>query len=507
MKKPWGIVNSRIITMDPSWPRASGLVVVGNRIDFVGTSAQVRRRLGSGGRVMDLGRKTVIPGFVDSHTHMIGTGIEKKLRLDLSRCTSKSDLLECVRGATGRRLVIGVDWDQSCWPGARCNPATVFSRQELDRLSPDRPLVLRRVCGHIAFANTKALAMIGTAWPKVDRVSGLLLEDVVAKINRIFPPRNNDMAEAIDYAVGLGLELGITSVHEMVDRFYFEHLMRYFRSNPKRRLRFYTSFDVADFDYLLTLRKEGGPDNEFVKLGGVKLYADGSIGARTAALYDGYKGNRANRGLLLYAQRRLVAIIQRAEANGTQVLIHTIGDRATSQVLRAFATVGISPNRQRHRIEHVEVMTRPGDLALVSRLNLLVSFQPNFIGNWGRPGGMYETYLGRKQWAQTNRFRTFRKLGVVILFGSDCMPPGPVYGIHWAVNHPVKAERLSVEEAIRAYTQNGAYGSFEEAIKGSLTPGKVADFVVLSRRIGGGEAVIGTEVFMTVFDGEVVGRQ
>ena len=507
MKKAWGIVNAEIITMDPRRPRASGLVVAGNRVELVGTSAQTREMLGPDCRIIDACHKTVIPGFIDSHTHMIGTGIEKRLRLDLSKCTSKSDLLECVRQEIGRRLVIGVGWDQSCWPGVRCNPATVFNREELDRLSPDQPLVLRRICGHIAFANTKALAMIGTAWSKIDRKRGLLLEDVVSKINRIFPPRDDEMVDAIGYAVGLGLRLGITSVHEMVDRFYFEHLMRYFRLNPKRKLRFYTSFDIEDFDYLQRLHTDGSLDNEFVKLGGVKLYADGSIGARTAALHKGYRGNRANRGLLLQDERRLVGILKRAEAGGNQVLIHTIGDRATSQVLKAFAQAGTGKNRLRHRIEHVEIMTRASDFDLVSKLNLIVSLQPNFIGNWGQPGGMYEMYLGKKRWQQTNRLRTFQKLGLTILFGSDCMPPGPVYGIHWAVNHPVKAERLSVEAAIRSYTQNGAYGSFEEDIKGSLAAGKVADFVVLSLKIDCGNAVSSTEVFMTVFDGKVAYRK
>ncbi len=508
MNKVWGIVNCQIITLDQKIPRADGLVIDDCKFQFVGSSSKVKQILGKGHMIIDLKGKTVIPGFVDSHTHLQGFGIEKKLRLNLSQCRSKKEVLESVKAEIEKKgkgqIIIGIDWDQSRWMGNAYEPKEVFCRAELDHLCPKNPLVLRRICGHIAFANRKALAMIGRGWTIVDRRHGLLLEDVVSKINQIFPPVKHEIYEAIRYAIDYAHSLGITSIHEMVDYFYFSNLLDYFSISNGRKIRVYANFGLDEFDSLVRIGIRTGFGNEFLRLGGIKVYADGSIGARTAALFNDYQGERGNRGLLLYPLRRLTQIFRKADQNGFQVLVHAIGDRAINQVINAFRNADIDRNIMRHRIEHIEVVTDKVSINQLQRLNLLVSLQPNFIGNWGQPDGLYERYLGSLRWPKVNRLRTLKSHGLKIIFGSDCMPPSPLYGIHWALNHPIKEEGIKLDDALAMYSKNGAYGSFEENLKGSITNGKLADFVVLEKNLDRPENIDKIPILLTVLSGVIV---
>lgn len=508
MKNLWAIVNARIITLDPKLPRASGLIVEGNKIGFVGSSAQIKKQLGHNRKIFDLQEKTVLPGFIDSHTHLAGYGIEKTLRLDLSQCRNKRELVECVRNEVKKKssseVVVGIDWDQSQWTENYADPRLIFNRAELDRISPRNPLVLRRVCGHIAFANSRALTMINRSWSIVDRKSGLLLEDVVAKVNKMFPVQEEEIMNALRFAIRHFHSLGITSVHEMVDGFHFKNYLRLFDRSPRDRIRVYANFSNEEMTKLADVGLRTGYGNEFLRIGGIKIFADGSIGARTAAMFEDYAAAKNNRGILLYGLKDLTRLFEQAEENGFQVLVHAIGDRAVNQVLQAMTKAGIRKNSLRHRIEHAEILSREREFESLARLGVLLSVQPNFIGNWGQAGGMYETYLGRKRWFFANRLRSLRRRGLKMMFGSDCMPPSPMYGIHWAANHPVAAERIGILEAIKMYCQSGAYGSFEEGCKGVIRSGTLADFVVLDRDPDTTKNIGRINVLMTVLDGSVV---
>jgi predicted amidohydrolase YtcJ len=208
----------------------------------------------------------------------------------------------------------------------------------------------------------------------------------------------------------------------------------------------------------------------------MKVFADGSIGAGTAALSGPYL-DRPGEGQLNYTDEELLQLVQEAHAHGWQVLAHAIGDRAIEQVLRAYGRVGVTA-ADRYRIEHFELA---GDeqLERAARLGLIASMQPNFL-KWAKPGDLYEARLGKERTSRISPHRLALDSGLKLALGSDCMPLGPLFGIHQAVNAPHPAQRLTVEEAIQGYTLGGAYASFEEGLKGSLEPGKLADLVVLA---------------------------
>ncbi len=508
MKNIRGLINCNVLTMGPKKPAAQGLLVENDKIQFVGRSSDIRRKLGRDGEVIDLKGNTVIPGFIDSHTHLLGLGLEKKVRFDLSECRDKNDLLERVRAEIKRRskgeTLIGINWDHSKWREFWTESKKIFTLGELDKISPDNPLVLRRICGHIAYANTAALTRIDKKYRIVNRKTGLLLEDVVARINRIFLPREDEIFTALNYAIDYAHQQGVTSIHEMVDRFYFDCYMKYFMQTSRKRIRVYANFSDEEFENLIADGMKTGDGNKFLKIGGIKIYADGSIGARTAALLNGYAGERNNKGILLQSHKRMTQLFKQGEENGFQILIHAIGDRALNRVLGAFVAAGIKRNILRHRIEHAEVLTREKDLSSIAKLNFILSLQPNFIGNWGRVGGLYEKYLGRRRWAMTNRLATIKNKGIKIIFGSDCMPLAPLYGIHWAVNHPIFGERIRNDEAIVNYTRNGAFGSFEENYKGMIAKGMQADLVVLNQDPTKTADIDKIKVLMTIQGGKIV---
>ncbi len=503
-----GLINGRIITFDPKITEADGLIIDGDKFGFVGPKEKVKDLLKKRAPIIDLKGKTVIPGFIDSHTHLLSYGIEKKLRVDLSHCRSKQDVLECIVNEIKKKgkgeKVIGINWDQSLWRKAPSNPREIFNRYELDRIAPFNPVVLRRICGHIAFANSSALKLIDRKFKIVDWNQGLLLEDVVSKINQIFWPDDYEISKALDYAIEKAHQLGITSIHEMVDQQTFNCYLKYYNNYRMKKIRTYAVFPIDYLDWLLNLGFRTGFGNEFLRIGGIKIYLDGSIGARTACLTQDYLGDKGNKGLLLYPPGKLTNTIKKAEAYGFQILIHSIGDRATHTALRSFRTAGIEQNLLRHRIEHAELIISDHDLDLIKQMDILISSQPNFIGNWGQIGGMYERYLGHHRWLRINRFRTLSQHRIKILFGSDCMPPSPLYGLYWALNHPVPKERIKLIDALKMYTINGAYGSFEEILKGSISANKIADLVILDGDLFNIEDIQKIKVFTTILGGEIV---
>jgi predicted amidohydrolase YtcJ len=223
-----------------------------------------------------------------------------------------------------------------------------------------------------------------------------------------------------------------------------------------------------------------GLGDEWLRIGPVKVFSDGSLGAYTAALDAPYEGRPEERGMLVHPPSELRSILETAHAAGLQTATHAIGDAAVRLVVETLADVQEADPRDslRHRIEHFEL---PDDdvLRQMRDAGLLASCQPNFIGQWSGPGDLYESRLGTVRNRENNPYRRISRLGIPLCFGSDGMPYGPLYGIHWAVNGYFEDQRLSPEEAFRAYTAGSAYAAFEEQTKGTLEPGRLADFVVL----------------------------
>lgn len=473
------LVNADIRTMEPGRPRAEALSFSRGRILGVGKERAVLAGAGPDARVLDAGGRTVLPGFIDCHTHFLSLGVWSR-RLDLSKTRSLSGVLAAVRRRAASvpkadSWVLGRGWDEARWPDGR-----YLTRQNLDSACPDRPVMLIRVCGHLATLNTMGLraleGVIGTE--DVDRSTGILTEGALERARRHLRPDREEMLAGLRHSLRLARRLGVTSVHDIID---LDKLRAYeaARNGGLLTVRATLHFERGDFNEILRMGVRSGQGDARMRIGGMKLYADGSLGARTAALSQPYSDARGERGALLHSDAGLRSAVRDAEKGGYQLLVHAIGDRAVGQVVAAFSGALRTPTRLRHRIEHLE-LAGEAELARMRKLGLSASMQPNFVGEWGRPGGMMEARLGKARLRRADPFKRVLREGVPLVFGSDCMPLDPLYGIHSAVNAPFPGQRLTVEEAVAAYTRDAAAASFEEGFKGTLAPGKAADLVVLS---------------------------
>lgn len=492
------LLRGMVITMEEG-VQVEAVLIEGQRIAGVGSFEKLQERTRGESKILDLRGRTILPGFIDSHTHLVGMGLEEA-RLDLSHTDSLSGAMEIVservKSSPPGKVIIAVNWDESRWRERRAP-----TKEELDRVAPKNPLVLRRICGHRAVANAQALALMGKSWKRVDRERGILLEDVCLNLDDIFPPSRDQLLEALRAAIRRAHREGVTSVQDMAKP---SHLWAYqrIRKMGELKIRAYINLPFAEEKRLSNLGLETGFGDELLRLGGLKIFADGSIGAKTAALFSPYRGGKT-RGLLLHSQKSITEMVRKGEDGGHQLLIHAIGDRAIHQVLRSYEKAITGSNTLRHRIEHFE-LARDEDMEEARRLGILLSMQPNFIGNWSKPGGMYEDRL--PQWRENNRFGLIKEKGLRIALGSDCMPLSPLYGLRSVVEAPFPQQRMVIEESLRMYTLEPAFFSFEEEIKGSIEEGKLADLVVLSKdRLK--EGMEGAEVDMTIWGGEIVYRR
>jgi predicted amidohydrolase YtcJ len=486
------VLNANIYTVSSG--HAQALAVRDGKILAVGSTAEIRKLAGPRTKIEDLGGKTVLPGFIDAHMHLVSVGLrESGYYLDLSQARSLEETLALVRARVQHterdQWVLGRGWDESRWPEHR-----YITKADLDRIAPEHPVVLVRVCGHILCANSVALKKISVT-PRAgefDEPSGLLREETAWAFLQQLQPSDDQIRDAIVAGVKLAHKLGVTAIHDIAKP---EHVRAYLALHQPHqlKLRVRLNIEVHYLDQLIALGLRTGFGDELLKLGAIKFFADGSLGARNAALREPYQtpsglfafagqwpakmnGPGEAWGKLNYEQSELNRLVKRAHDHGFQVMIHAIGDRAIDAALEALS--GATPER-RHRIEHAELL-HPEQIARMRELGIIASMQPNFL-QWSGPGGLYEARLGPERDAQIDPHRKVLDAGVALAFGSDGMPFGPLYGIHWAVNAPHPDQRVSVAEAIHAYTLGAAYAAFEERSMGSLEPGKCADFIVLSR--------------------------
>lgn len=419
---------------------------------------------------IDLRGKLLIPGFIDAHTHLFQEGIEM-MRPDLSSAQSGEELLDIVRDAVkdyGRgEVIIASDFDESRWL-----KKTLPTRKELDTISCEHPIIVRRVCGHLAIANSLALERIPTEWGGVDRESGIMKEDVPLNLSRIFPPDAEAMRDGLKAAVKKANSLGITSIHEITrlgNVRFFEELAE--KGELTLNVRFY--LPVED---LGAIKKPEGVFERTV-FGGIKLFADGSIGARTAANTFDYTDTPGNSGLLIYGEDDLRRYVESAEEANIQLAIHAIGNRAVKQVINAYIGSIERGNPNRHRIEHAELIDEE-DIERIRKAGIVASMQPNFIALWSQPGGMYENVLG-DHYPTNNPVGEMRRRGIEVAFGSDTMPMDPLLGIRGVLSAPFDRQRMSMEEAIASYTTCSAIAGCSLETEGAIEEGKEANLVIL----------------------------
>ena len=311
------------------------------------------------------------------------------------------------------------------------------------------------------------------------RPTGLLTEDAFGEFHLRFETGGAGIERGLPAVARMAHRLGITSIHDVVSRAGWTAYQR-LRRTGQFRVRVYAMPRDPMLGALVDAGLSPGFGNPWLRLGAIKVFADGSLGAYTAALGAPYVGRPDDRGMLVHSPTELRSILTTAHRAGFQTATHAIGDAAIRLVVETLEEVQDSAPQKsaRHRIEHYEL---PDDEVLrrTKAAGIVASCQPNFVGQWSGPGDVYEMRLGGRRSAANNPFRRILRARIPLCFGSDGMPYGPLFGIHWAVNGFFEDQRLSPEEAIRAATAGGAYAAFEEHEKGSLESGKLADFVVL----------------------------
>ena len=502
--------NGRIYTLDGETKTARAMAVADGVIVGLGDDAEVKRAAPRGCHKIDLGGKAVVPGFIDCHTHFISMGVDAT-NVDLTQTRSIDEALALMREASKKipedQWVIGAGWKESGWRDGR-----FMTAKDLDESCPKHKAVANRVCMHMATVNSRAISALGidskTVGADLDasgRPTGVLKESAVEMARAATAPDRSMRLKGLTLAIKKAHSLGVTSIHDNGE----SDDLRIFRSAErasKLSVRVWFNTRSDNIDSLLGMGVSTGIGSEFLKLGGLKVFCDGALGARTAALSAPYDDDPGNRGMFVHSRTELEDMIARANAAEVQLAIHAIGDSGIDAVVKGLGSALEKCPRKdhRHRIEHLELPT-PEHLREMHRLKLVASMQPNFIGEWGGTEGMYVSRIGRERSSRNNPFREVRAAKVKLVFGSDCMPFSPLYGILSAVNAPYRAQRISLLDALAAYTRDAAYASFEESVKGTLSVGKYADFAVLSSDpVADPDAISSVRVVKTVVGGNVV---
>jgi predicted amidohydrolase YtcJ len=511
------ILNANVVTLSSVKPRVEALAIKDGRIVAAGSNGEVCGYVGYGTKVLDLKGKTVVPGFVDCHVHMASFG-QQLHGLDLRDATSIEEVKRRIREYAEKHprksWILGGRWDHEKFFEKRYP-----TRWDLDEAVSDRPIFLVRVCGHVGVANTKALEVAGITRDTVvngggidlDEASGepngVLRENALNLIWRAVPkPSEAELEEAVMEACMKAVSQGLTMVHWIVDSAEELRLIQKLWREGKLPLRVYVGIPVKLLDEAVRLGLSTGFGDDMLRLGFVKVIVDGSLGARTAALKEPYMDRPETRGMMLLSQRKLDSLVLKAHRAGWQLAVHAIGDRAVESVLKAFEKAFRKHPKEdlRHRVEHCSVLN-PRLIRRMKKLGLIASVQPHFVVSdfWvvDRVG------VERARWVYP--FKTLMNEGVVVASGSDCPvePISPIFGIWAAVARKTFLEEsLTVEEALKTYTVNAAYSSFDEDKRGTVEVGKFADLTVLSEDLFSvpPERLREVEVEMTIVGGKVV---
>jgi len=510
------IVGGKIIDGTGRPPIEDGVVLIeGERIRAVGKKGEVA--IPEGTEIIDASGKTILPGFIDAHSHFLMMGLGLLRYLDLSKARSLEEAVELVRKRVKETpkggWVLGRGWDESLWPERR-----YITKKDLDPFSPDNPIMLIRICGHLISVNSKALELANITRETPNPRGGLIdkgpdgeptgiLRDARELIERVIPPPTEEEAlEGLRRACDLALQLGCTSVQDAGLNPLALRVHQRAREEGVLKVRVYMMLAEEAAAAAERLGIKTGFGDEMLRIGSVKLLADGSMGARTAALFEPYADDPSTKGIFTIEPEELRKRIKEAHKRGFQVAVHAIGDRGIEEALNAIEEAMREHPRKdhRHRIEHCEVLAT-NQIERIRELNLIASMQPNFVGNWSSPGGMYEARLGPQRLRRNNPYRGLLDEGIHMAFGSDCMPFHPLYGIWSAVKHPITESRITVLEAVKCYTLEAAYASFEENIKGSLEPGKLADITIIEGdMVEEADRIRYMEVYMTLVGGRVL---
>ncbi len=519
------VVNARIWTGDSRRPWAEAIAVRGDRIALVGSSAEVRKLATSSTNVIDAHGAMLTPGFIDSHVHFLSGGLglsSVKLRDAKTPAEFVARIARFAKTLPKGAWITGGDWDHTLWGGE------LPRRDWIDSVTPDNPVWVNRLDGHMALANGAAIRAAGItrATPEVEgghivrdasgEPAGVFKDNAQSLIDRVVPDPPPEIADrALDAAMHFVAEQGVTSVDHMGtwwDLAVFE------RAHAQHRLitRIYAAVPLATWAQLRDTVAKRGRGDEWLRIGALKGFVDGSLGSHTAAMLQPFTDAPADSGIFVTPPDSLYAWTSGADRAGLHVIVHAIGDRAIRTQLDVFERVEREdgPRDRRFRIEHAQHLAPP-DIPRFAKLGVIASMQPYPAIDDGR---WADTVIGRERSGTTYAFRSLLDSGARLAFGSDwsVAPPTPLEGIYAAVTrrtldgkHPngwVPEQKITVEEALRAYTSGGAYAIFDEKNRGTLERGKLADFVLIDRDITRipPEEIREARVQMTVVGGRVV---
>jgi len=528
----FAIVNAKLWTGDPAQPAAEAIVIDGERIAFVGTTQQARDRH-PGVETVDAKGQLVVPGFIDSHVHFLDGGSNLssvQLRDASSRDEFADRIREFAAGVPMGTWIAGGDWDHSLWGGE------LPTREWIDAVTPDHPVWVNRLDGHMALANGAALVAANVTPGTADVAGGEIVRDAKGAPTGIFkdnsmalvaaalpPPRAELQDRALAAAMRYVNAQGVTSVHHMGMDAAWSELDTFSRARSARALtvRVYAAVPLGEWQRLrdaIDAKTYGGADGRgdaWLTVGLLKGFVDGSLGSHTAAFYEPFDDAPNDRGLFINTPEDLYRWISAADGARLHVTVHAIGDRANGVLLDIYARVAKENGARdrRFRVEHAQHLA-PTDIARFAALDVIPSMQPCHAIDDGR---WAERVIG-KRIATTYAFRSLIDADAKLAFGSDwpVAPATPLEGIYAAVTrrtiddaHPngwVPAQKITVEEALRAYTSNAAYDELEEQRKGALKVGYLADLVMIDRDIRAipPAEIRDAKVSLTVVGGRIV---
>ena len=521
-------INGKIFTISEKQPFAEAVAINYNRIVFVGSNNEVQSLIDSETQVIDLKGRLMLPGFIDSHVHFITGGLQL-LGIDLKKAASIEEFKRILKEyalVNKGKWITGGNWDHES-----------FERKELpvkewiDPFTQDTPVFITRSDLHMGLANSLALKLTGITKyssdpigglivrdPKTGEPTGLLKDSAMNIVQNIIPKLSDEVYEkALIAALEEAKKNGVTSIHDITMQNDLKVYQKFEKEN-KLTCRIYSILPIDVYKNLIEIGIQFGFGSDKLKVGSLKAFADGSLGSSTALFFEPYEHEPLNSGLAMeiVTNGKLRELSMAADENKIQLSIHAIGDKANSVILDLYREIknkNIGWDR-RFRIEHAQHVLL-NDIERFADIGVIASVQPYHAIDDGR---WAEKRIGKQRVKDMFPFKSFLNAGVKMCFGSDwnVAPMNPLAGIYAAVTRRtlddknpdgwIPEQKISVEEAIKCYTINGAYAAFEEQIKGSIETGKLADFVILSDDILNIDPtkIKDVNVEMTVCDGEII---
>jgi len=523
------VINAVVHTMDPAQPAAEAVAIYANRIVAVGSTKDIRKLVGPNTRTIDARKRLLLPGFNDAHTHFLSGGFQLS-SVDLRDASSPQEFAERIKAFAAKtsqgRWITGGDWDHERWPEAK-----LPTKELIDSFTRDTPVFVSRLDGHMALANSLALRLAGVTRQTLDPPGGVIVRDKSGEptgvlkdaaqnfVWKVVPPAPFEARlEAARAASNYAASLGVTSVQDMsagTDVGVYQTLL----DRGELKTRIYAVSPLPAWERVARMGVRAHFGSEMLRVGGLKGFADGSLGSTTALFYEPYRDDPSTSGIAgdeMYPEGAMLERVREADRAGLHIMIHAIGDRANDLILSIYEQVERENGKRdrRFRIEHAQHL-RPQDISRFARDQVIASMQPYHAIDDGR---WAEKRIGKERAKTTYAFRSLLDSGATLAFGTDwtVAPLNPLLTVYAAVTRRtidgknpkgwVPEQKISVEETVRAYTMGSAYAEFQENVKGSIAVGKLADLVLLSRDIFkiDPKEIENVKVVWTMLDGRLV---